>query len=570
MKPDRMTILRFIALIGSLLTIAGVLSGLLLAWFYPDRSPATVSDLKEQMRLSEERILLAVGASVEAARANAEARGGRLDPDEEGNYETAVTLLLSSDDPIFHEPKSLIEQGQASEAAEDLVRLATQTSGDARSVPERTRADLLLSAGDIFVPSDPEKALAAYRQALELDPGNPILATRIQRLTEASAAQNAVPVIPDAKFEYGGLLFEFEGCETDGQLNCVLSVINSTPDMVALDVQAVWVINERSRWMEDDERNIRASNRDRWNVPSLGASQIDISFSEPANVLQYLQFALRVNNIGYQKGFRDVAVRGGRAVEVRHLRPFDPAFPDRAFSISDVQFHFLGCTNTDAPSCQVDLTNNGSEAASIKVGKANAYDNESRLQTSVPTRLDIGGPNKGIVPPGITTGWTVNFWQPAGYLQVLELPFELNGEDYSRVFRDLPLAEGDLPQIKSFNADLAILPDGAYRMGGLSFAFRGCANPDAPRCVTDVHNDTDQFVRLDVSRATAVAAGEQVRSSAQKIEMNGRDRASIPPGLTTSVVHEFRDSVSEFDSLTMAYQTGGDSDRRVFDSVAID
>ena len=103
---------------------------------------------------------------------------------------------LASEDPTFNDAKFLALSGQPVAAAEQLVTLAEHTSGAAEPIPERDRASLLRSAGDILVPSNPEKALATYRKAQELDPDNPILATRIQQLSAQTAAANTVATIP--------------------------------------------------------------------------------------------------------------------------------------------------------------------------------------------------------------------------------------------------------------------------------------------------------------------------------------------------------------------------------------
>lgn len=561
-------------------TIIGIIAGALgiyvfindemRARFFPNLSPATKADVEEQMRLSEERIVSVVQTSLADVLAGAEARGSDVSETEQTNFEAALTSLLASEDPTLNDAKFLAVSGQANAAANTLFEMAEMTATDAEPIPEKSRAELLRSAGDILVPSDPEKALAAYRKALELDPDNAILATRIQQIAAATAAENAPPEIANAQFEYDGLLFEFEGCETDASMSCILSVTNSTPDTIQLYTADAWAIDEHSRWFESRRRTIRASSSTSWNVPSLEASQIEISFNKPANVLQYLEINLRVNNVDYTKVFRDLAVRGGRDVEVRQMRPIDPAHPERAFTISDVQFHFLGCTNPDAPICRVDLTNTGRDMIRVYAKDAYAYDEQSVVQESVQPKMDANNSNSTNIPPGVTTGWTVNFRKPAAFLQLFELPFQVGNQSYYRLFRDMPLSTGPIPPIKTLAAEAAATPDGVYDVNGVQFVFTGCSNPDAPRCVTDIRNTTDEYLYVRAPRATGVVNGEEITSSRHYIQVNGRETGNIPPGLTTSLVNEFRTEVPKLDSLQLFYTVDGQSAGKTFENVTVE
>ena len=115
------------------------------ARLFPDLAPATRADVQEQMRLSEERIVSVVQASVSAALTNAQAQGTDFSGDERNNYEAALTSLLASEDPTFNDAKFLALSGQTEAAADELVTMAELTSGDADPIPERDRASL----GDI-------------------------------------------------------------------------------------------------------------------------------------------------------------------------------------------------------------------------------------------------------------------------------------------------------------------------------------------------------------------------------------------------------------------------------------
>ena len=537
---------------------------------FPDLAPATRADVQEQMRLSEERIAAVVQSSISTALADAESRGTTVSADEQVNYEAALTSLLASEDPTFNDAKFLALSGQPEAAAEELVTLAELTSGEAEPIPERDRASLLRSAGDILVPSDPDKALAAYRKAQQLDPDNQILATRIQQLSAQTAAANTVAAIPNAQFEFDGLLFEFEGCETGETLKCVLSVTNTTPDEKHLFTRSVWAIDEHSRWMQDTRRNVRASDHYTWTIPSLEASQIDVSFGRAANILQYLNFDLHVDNVSYRKTFRDIAVRGGRDVQVRQMRPIDPSHPERAFSVSGVQFHFLGCGNPDAPVCRFDLINNGPETAVINVRSDMAYDHEGVGIESVRPELDISGDYRGEVPSGITTGWTVNFRKPASYFQEYRASIEVNGDRIRRSYRDLSLGDGPMPEVKTLDAAAAFGPDGYFEIGGVEFAFMGCQDTLKPVCRTDVRNTTDAYVKVSAGRAEATQAGGQdVRSANAVVVMNNDFAGEIPPGLTTTIEHRFSGETASFDALNIRYSAGDLRESRSFSAVPV-
>lgn len=559
-----------IGFISAVLGIVVVVNDEVRARLFPDLAPATRADIQEQMKLSEERIASVVEASLTAALAGAESRGTEVTADDKTNYEAALTSLLASEDPTFNDAKFLALSGQPDAAASNLVTIAEQTSGEADPIPVKDRADLLRSAGDILVPSDPEKALAAYRRAQELDPENPILSTRIQQLSAQTAARNTVAAIPNAKFELDGLLFEFEGCETSDTLKCVLSVTNSAPDTKELFMRSVWAVDEHSRWMEDTDTRVRASDHYTWNIPSLEASQIDISFGRPANVLQYLNLNIHVDNVSYNKVFRNLGVRGGRKVEVRSMRPVDPAHPDHDFTVAGIQVHFLGCSNPDAPICRFDLINNGSAAAEIYTDKGTAIDNQGIQRMSVQPDLDISRDSRGEVPTGVTTGWDVKFRTPAPYFQIFRATFSVNGQRVTRTFRGLQLGDGPLPEIKTLNPDAAEAPDGYFEANGLEFAFMGCTDSIRPVCVTDVRNPTDKDVSISVHRASGTYnGGESVNSDYGQIALNGDRTAALPAGVTTSFVNTFGTEVEVFESLELSYSVGGQSVNRRFDLLAV-
>lgn len=542
-----------VGLIAGVIAIYVFANDELRARLFPELAPATRADVEEQMRLSEERIISVVQNSLDTVVASAEARGAEIGGDERTNYEAALTSLLASEDPSLNDAKFLALSGQTGAAADNLVSIAESAEVQADPIPEKSRAELLRNAGDILVPSEPEKALAAYRKAQQLDPENQILETRIQQLTAATAQHNAVGEIPNATFEFDGLVFEFEGCETDNALLCVFSVTNTTPDTKKLFLRYFWAIDESSRWMEAQKKTVRENDYYVWDMPSLGTSQIDFGFSRAANILQYIAMDVHVDNVSYAKEFRDISVRGGRGVNVRQMRPIDSAFPQRSFTISDVRFHFLGCSNPDAPICRVDLINEGRDTVRISTDKSLAFDNESRFQESVRPDLDIERRNAFNIPSGIVTGWTVNFRRPADYLQVFELRFEIDGRRTSRRFQDLQLADGSRPEIKTFNPDSPLAENGFLEADGIRLAFKGCTGRDAPKCIADVQNTTDEYIRIRVNGASGSIDGQQAQASANEVEMTGGRESTIPPGLTTSLVYEFSSPAERFDSLDLSY-----------------
>ncbi len=542
-----------IGLIAGVIAIYVFANDELRARFFPELTPATRADVEEQMRLSEERIISVVQTSLDTVVASAEARGAEISVDKRTNYEAALTSLLASEDRNLNDAKFLALTGQAGAAADNLVAIAENTEMQADPIPDKSRAELLRNAGDILVPSEPEKALAAYRKAQQLDPENQILETRIQQITTATAQQITVVEIPNATFEFDGVVFEFVGCETDDALLCVFSVTNTTPDTKKVFLRSFWAIDESSRWMEAQKKTVRENDYYVWDAPSLGTSQIDFGFSRPANILQYISMDVHVDGASYIKKFRDIAVRGGRDVDARQMRSIDPAFPERAFTISDVKFHFLGCSNPDAPICRVDLINEGRDTVRVSTDTGLAFDNESRYQESVRPDLDIERRNASNIPPGIVTGWTINFRRPADYLQVFELRFEIDGRWTSRRFSNLQLADGSRPEIKTFNPDSPLAEDGFRETDGVRMAFKGCTGQDAPKCIVDVENTTDEYVRVRVNGATGLNDGEQTQASANEVEMTGRLESNIPPGLTTSLVYEFSNPAQSFASLDLFY-----------------
>lgn len=540
---------------------------------FPDQAPASRADLQEQMQLSEERIASIVENSIASALSTAEARGTQVTADDKTNYEAALTKLLTSDDPALNDAKFLALSGQPEAAAGNLITVAELTSGPAEStpIPEKDRATLLRNAGDILVPSDPAKALATYRKAQELDPGNQILATRIQKLSAQTASANTVAAIPNAKFEFDGLMFEFDGCETGETLNCVLSVSNSTPDTKALFLRSASAVDEHSRWLDSSRRNVRASNHYTWDIPSLEASQIDITFRKPANILQYLHFDIHVDNVSYTKEFRDLAVRGGKNVEVRKMRDIDPAHPERAFSFSGVDFHFLGCTNPDAPICRFDVTNNSGKTVVLNTGTNIAYDNASILRKSQLPKIDISDDNRGEIPAGVTTGWDVNFRAPAPYFQELRAYMEVDGQKVVRTFQNLQLADGPSPEIKTLAPTDVAVPDGHFEAGGVEFAFMGCTNPIKPVCRTDVRNNTDKEISIGAQRASAIYnGGEELNAGFGVIEMTGDRSAELPAGMTTTYINSFSTEVDEFERLNLGFTANGQRIDRTFEMLAVE
>ncbi|OYW81835.1 MAG: hypothetical protein B7Z22_15085, partial [Hyphomonas sp. 32-62-5] len=229
-----------------------------------------------------------------------------------------------------------------------MVTTLSAPASDADTIKPKNRAELLLSAGDILVPTDSAKALAAFEKALELDPGNQVLQTRIQKLREATAAKNEAVAIPNAAFELGGLNFEFQGCDQPETPRCVFTVMNPMPDPIRLDLYPrQWAIDETGAWVQTRRKSIAANSETYWDVPSLETSQIEFSFPRTANKFQLFRPNFMVGGIQFEKEFRDIAIRGGKQIGVRSMRPVDTAHPEYAYEVAGVKVHFLGCTSAD-------------------------------------------------------------------------------------------------------------------------------------------------------------------------------------------------------------------------------
>ena len=526
------------------------------ARIFPDLSAATRADVKEQLQLSEERIAVIVQASITSAMERADARGGNVSADEKDNYEAALTSLLASDDPNLNDARFLAVSGQAEAAADKLVTTA-ETSGATDTIPARGRADLLRNAGDILVPSDPAKALAAYEKALELDPDNRVLQTRVQKLKAETAEKNEVKAIPRAKFELSGLQFELEGCENPEAPKCILSVMNTTPDTANFWIGQSWAINETGRWTDDRSRNIAASSHYTWNIPSLEASQIEVTYNRPANIFQLLRFELHVRDVKFSKEFRDVAIRGGRQVDVRAMRPVDADHPEYAYEVDGVKVHFLGCSNPDAPICRFDLMNTGKSDRMLSTYGGLAFDSQSIQRKAAQSVLSLSGKSDGALPPGLVTSWDVIFRSEAEYFQAFWPDLQIEYKAYPKAFTNLSLSDAEPPAIKTLRRDQAFEPDGLFELGGLEFAFLGCANPDNPKCVFDVRNPTDKAVRLWIGRPSVTDdAGAEKASSSNVVEMTGAREADIPAGLTTSFEVAFRSAMPRIGELTVPVSIG--------------
>jgi tetratricopeptide (TPR) repeat protein len=105
----------------------------------------------------------------------AQARGDEVSQDEQVQYEAALTKIADIDDPALNDAKFLAVSGDAEAAAENIVTSAGAPAEANDTVPAKSRAELLRSAGDISSRPDAAKALAAYEKALELDPDNQVL-----------------------------------------------------------------------------------------------------------------------------------------------------------------------------------------------------------------------------------------------------------------------------------------------------------------------------------------------------------------------------------------------------------
>ena len=524
------------------------------ARLFPDQKTATKADIKEQFQLSEDRIAEVVAASVADAVGKAQAKGENVSQVEKVDYEAALTKLLSSDDPALNDAKFLAVSGETEAAAENIVTSISASTDAGDTVQAKSRADLLRSAGDILVPSNAQKALAAYEKALEFDPGNQVLQTRVQRLKIATAAKNEVVGIPGAAFELGGLKFEFEGCDQPQAPRCVFNVMNPTPDLIGLSVSSrQWGIDEAGLWVQAGRKAIVASSKEYWEVPSLEASQIEFSFRSAANMYQLLRLNFRVDGVGFDKEFRDIAIRGGKQVQVRSMRPVDPAHPEYAYEIAGVKIHFLGCTSPDAPVCQFDMMNTGNKDVTVDGRGAVGYTSQGIQLEAVKSEISLENKKESSAPPGIAFTWEVTFNREAALFQSFWPELRINYDAYPREFRDVLIGDTS-PPVKVPRLDEAVSPDAIFEMAGLKFVFLGCRNTLNPTCTFDVQNFTDKALLIDMRNPVATLAdGTSYKANSDELEMSRASAVKFPAGVTTTYNIAFRHEMSEITNLSLKF-----------------
>jgi hypothetical protein len=549
-------------------TALGIISGLIgiyvffkdeiTAQLFPDQVTATKADIKEQLQLSEERISAVVAASIADAISSAQARGTDISQDEKVDYEAALTKLLTSDDPALTDAKFLAVAGDAEAAANNIVATVSKLSDENDSVEEKSRADLLLSAGDILVPSDPKKALAAYEQALALDPGNQVLATRVQNLRKATAPKNEALAITDAAFELGGLKFEFQGCDQPEAPRCVFTVMNPTPQPIGLNLSSrQWAIDENSFWVQAGGRKIIAKNSDYWEVPSLEASQIELRFRDEANKFQIIRPSFQIDGVSFEKEFRNIAIRGGKQIEARSLRPVDSAHPEYAYEIAGVKIHFLGCTSADAPICRFDMMNEGKKDVNVEGRGAAGYTSEGVLLNSAKSLISLQNKRDSTAPPGIAFSWEIAFNREAGLFQSFWPDLRINGQAYPHEFRDILIAAA-APPIKTPRFEQAASPDASFDIAGLKFVFLGCRNSLTPMCTFDVQNSTDRAVLVEMRRPEATTSdGATYNSNSDVLEMSSANTVKFPAGITTTYDIAFRQEMSNIEKLSLTVYVDG-------------
>lgn len=540
----------------------GVISGLIgiyvffkdevTARLFPDQAIATKADIKEQLQLSEERISAVVAASVADAIISARASGTDISQEVKVDYEAALTKLLTSDDPALNDAKFLAIAGNAEAAAQNMVTTFSAPADNTDAIKAKTRADLLLSAGDILVPTDSLKALAAYEKALELDPGNQVLMTRVQKLREATAARNEAVAIPNAAFDLGGLNFEFQGCDEPETPRCVFTVMNPMPDPIRLDIYPrQWAIDETGAWVQTRRKSIAANSETYWEVPSLETSQIEFRFPRTANKFQLFRPNFMVGGVQFEKEFRDIAIRGGKQIEVRSMRPIDTAHPEYAYEIAGVKIHFLGCTSADAPVCRFDMINTGQKDVTVEGRGAAGYTEEGVRLNSAKSIISLENQQGSSAPPGIAFTWEISFSRQAGMFQSLWPDLRINGDAYPREFRDIQIAS-TLPEIKTLRLDQATSENAVFDIAGLKFAFLGCRNTLNPTCVIDIQNTTGKALSVDLRRPVATLPdGTTVNANSDVLEMSSDSTVWFPAGLTTTYEIAFRREMSEIEQLSL-------------------
>jgi hypothetical protein len=475
------------------------------------------------------------------------------------DYEAALTKLLTSEDPALNDAKFLAVAGNAEAAAQNMVTTLSAPASDADTIKPKNRAELLLSAGDILVPTDSAKALAAFEKALELDPGNQVLQTRIQKLREATAAKNEAVAIPNAAFDLGGLNFEFQGCDQPETPRCVFTVMNPMPDPIRLDLYPrQWAIDETGAWVQTRRKSIAANSETYWDVPSLETSQIEFSFPRTANKFQLFRPNFMVGGIQFEKEFRDIAIRGGKQIGVHSMRPVDTAHPEYAYEVAGVKVHFLGCTSADAPVCRFDMINTGQKDVTVEGRGAAGYTEDGVQLNSAKSVISLQNNRGSSAPPGIAFTWEISFSRQAGLFQSFWPDLRINGDTYPRELRNILIAS-TRPEVKTLRLDQATSENAVFDIAGLKFAFLGCRNPLTPTCVIDIQNTTGKALSLDLRRPEATLPdGSTVVANSDVLEMSSDSTVWFPAGLTTTYEIAFRREMSEIEQLSLRLFVDGD------------
>jgi hypothetical protein len=270
------------------------------------------------------------------------------------------------------------------------------------------------------------------------------------------------------------------------------------------------------------------------------------------NIYQLLRFRFSIGNVDYKKEFRDIAVRGGKQVEIKTMRPVDPAHPEYAYEVNGLNVHFLGCSNPDAPICRFDMMNTGKDDVFVSVGDgATGYTSQGIRVSAAKSTLSLEGDGDSNAPPGVAFTWEVSYNREAEMFQSFWPQLKLDYDLYEREFRNVMIGDTP-PAVRTPRYDQVASPDDIFDVGPLKFVFLGCRNPVNPTCTFDIENPTDKGVRLNMRRPKAIMAdGSSFNANTDVLEMRPSGDVYFPAGLTTTYEASFRQEMTHMDSLRL-------------------
>jgi len=559
-----------VGLISGLIGIYVFAGDIIQSRVFPEQSAATKGDIQQQLMISDSRVENIVQEALRVGLEAAETQGREVTTEDQSRYQNALEAILRSRDPTLAAVRAAIEAGQPEAAAAQLTSLAADSSNPAVSAPA-SLAQIHLQAGDLLSLVDPRRALEAYARAQLSLPNDAEIAERVAWASRVSGARAYSSSIMDAQFPLSDLVFDFRGCRNQDNPTCTFVVTNPTSRTVRLGARYVSAIAEDSVLYSADSVSIGSqggsSSRD---IIGGSSAEISISFVQPAKLFQNLRLQIVVAGVEFDREFRDVLIAGGsNVVAVKSLRPIDPAYPDRDFTLNGIQFRFLGCDTASNPTCRFDAINTLNEDVQLRIVRVTAFDEQSIERTSSTEVINMTRRSSAAIPKGVVVSLDVQFATSAQLLQLLQLELSVGGENYVREFRNLRLAD------QSSNIDVMSLPTNSalphFTLQGLEFAFAGCRGTSNPTCRFYVKNISGGTTRLRIDRASGESdLAVAMQSNSPLIQMTRLNHADIPPELTTPIDLSFKDQARSFRALQLVFWIDGERFVRNFTDVVVE